>query len=43
LDSSLLGVLGGGPITYDQATIVYDQTDWIYNDTNVEQGSRLGW
>jgi len=43
LDSSLLGVLGGGPITYDQATIVYDQTDWIYDDTNVEQGSRLGW
>ena len=43
LDSSLLGILGGGPITYDQATIVYDQTDWIYDDTNVEQGSRLGW
>jgi len=43
LDSSLLGILGGGPVTYDQPSIMYNQTDWIYNDTNVEQGARLGW
>ena len=43
LDDSIYGILGGSPITYNQPEIVYDENAWIYNDTNVEQGSRLGW
>ena len=43
LDSDTFGILGGDGITYDQPEIVYDETGWIYNDANVEQGSRLGW
>ena len=43
LDSITFGVLGGDGITYNQPEIVYDETGWIYNDANVEQGSRLGW
>lgn len=43
LDSELLGILGGGPIVYNQETINYDEPNWVYNDSNVEQGARLGW
>jgi hypothetical protein len=43
LDSSVLGILGGGGNLYDQPEIEYDENGWIYNDANVEQGSRLGW
>lgn len=43
LDSTTFGILGGAGITYNQPEIVYDETGWIYNDANVEQGSRLGW
>jgi len=35
--------LGGDGITYNQPEIEYNETAWIYNDANVEQGSRLGW
>jgi disulfide oxidoreductase YuzD len=43
LDSDVLGILGGGGLTYNQPEIVYDETEWVYNDALVEQGSRLGW
>ena len=43
LDDSIFGVLGGDGITYNQPEIEYDENGWIYNDANVEQGSRLGW
>jgi len=43
LNSLTLGILGGDGITYDQPEIVYDENSWIYNDNNVEDGSRLGW
>jgi hypothetical protein len=43
LDSSTFGILGGGGIVYDQPEIKYDEIGWIYDDANVEQGSRLGW
>lgn len=43
LDDSFNGVLGGGTLTYDQAEIMYDESEWTYNDSFVEQGSRLGW
>ena len=42
LDSSTYGILGGDSITYDQPEIDYDENGWIYNDSNVEQGNRLG-
>jgi hypothetical protein len=42
LDDAVFGVLGGSGITYNQPEIIYNETGWIYNDTNVEQGSRLG-
>jgi hypothetical protein len=43
LDDANFGILGGGGIVYNQPEIVYDEADWIYNDNNVEDGSRLGW
>lgn len=43
LDDSIFGILGGDSITYDQPEIEYDENGWIYDDANVEQGSRLGW
>ena len=43
LNDSFNGVLGGGTLTYNQAEIVYDESEWTYNDSYVEQGSRLGW
>jgi hypothetical protein len=43
LDDSIFGILGGGGIVYDQPEIEYDENGWIYDDANVEQGSRLGW
>ena len=43
LDDSIFGILGGDGITYNQPEIEYDENGWIYNDANVEQGSRLGW
>ena len=43
LDDSTNGILGGGGIVYDQPEIEYDENGWIYDDANVEQGSRLGW
>ena len=43
LNNYQYGILGGDGITYDQPEIVYDENGWIYNDANVEQGSRLGW
>jgi hypothetical protein len=41
LDDPVYGVLGGSPITYNQP-IDYDEIGFIYNDTFVEQGARLG-
>lgn len=43
LDNANFGILGGDPIFYNQAEIVYDESEWTYNDSYVEQGSRLGW
>ena len=43
LDDSIFGILGGDGITYNQPEIEYDENGWIYNDSDVEQGSRLGW
>ena len=41
LDDAVFGVLGGVP-TYN-SEIDYDEIGFIYDDGNVEQGSRLGW
>jgi hypothetical protein len=43
LDDSIFGILAGDGIVYDQPEIEYDEIGWIYDDANVEQGSRLGW
>ena len=44
LDDSVFGVLGGGGIVYNQAEITYDESGWIYNDSNADDtASRLGW
>jgi hypothetical protein len=44
LNSATLGLLGGGGITYNQPEITYDETDWVYNDSNADDtASRLGW
>ena len=44
LDSATLGLLGGGNITYEQPEITYDETGWVYNDSNADDtASRLGW
>ena len=42
LDNSNFGVLGGDPITYDQPEISYNEAQWTYDDSYVEQGNRLG-
>jgi len=42
LDSSKYGILGGSGLTYNQPEIIYDENDWIYNDSQVEQGNKLG-
>ena len=42
LDDVYLGILGGDGITYNQPEIFYDENDWTYNDSYVEQGNRLG-
>ena len=42
LNDVYLGVLAGDGLTYNQPEIVYDESDWTYNDTFVEQGARLG-
>jgi hypothetical protein len=43
LDDSIYGILGGSNVVYDQPQIEYNENRWIYNDSDVEQGSRLGW
>jgi len=44
LNSSTNGLLGGGSLTYNQPEINYDETGWIYNDSNADDtASRLGW
>ena len=44
LNDSVFGVLGGGGIVYNQAEITYDESGWIYNDSNADDtASRLGW
>jgi len=43
LDDTFDGILGESDISYNQAQIVYDESEWTYNDSYVEQGSRLGW
>lgn len=44
LDNANFGLLGGDPISYNKAGIVYDEPEFIYNDSSIlEQGSRLGW
>ena len=43
LNNSTFGILAGDGIVYDQPEIEYDEIGWIYDDANVEQGSRLGW
>ena len=44
LDSSVYGVLGGDGIVYNQPEINYDETGWVYNDSNADDtASRLGW
>jgi hypothetical protein len=44
LNSTYFGVLGGGGIVYNQAEITYDESGWIYNDSNADDtASRLGW
>ena len=42
LDDVYLGILGGDGLTYNQPEISYDENDWTYNDSFVEQGNRLG-
>jgi hypothetical protein len=41
LNQSLQGVLGGTGMTYNQATITYDQSGWVYDTAEV--GNRLGY
>ena len=44
LNSATLGTLGGGDITYEQPEITYDDTGWVYNDSNADDtAGRLGW
>ena len=44
LDDTIYGMLGGTGITYDQPEINYDETGWVYNDSNADDtGNRLGW
>jgi hypothetical protein len=44
LDDNIYGRLGGDGIVYNQPVITYDQSGWIYNDSNADDtASRLGW
>ena len=44
LDDPNFGALGGSGITYEQPEIQYNETGWIYNDSNADDtGNRLGW
>ena len=44
LDDNIYGRLGGDGIVYDQPVITYDQSGWVYNDSNADDtASRLGW
>ena len=42
LDSTTYGILGGTGVTYNQPEISYNEFEWTYNDSFVEQGNRLG-
>jgi len=43
LDDSTYGMLGGTDITYNQPEISYDESGWIYNDSNADDtAARLG-
>jgi len=44
LDDNIYGRLGGDGIVYNQPVITYDQSGWVYNDSNADDtASRLGW
>jgi hypothetical protein len=42
LDSTTYGILGGDGVVYDQPEISYNEFEWTYDDSFVEQGNRLG-